>query len=71
MMTMYKRYYRSEGMTLVIAADLCDASAPIRMAWVEPGRNVAIGAMAHTPYQTATARHRLSEAFRLCRKWNG
>ena len=67
-MTTHTRKYGSERLT--IECDMTQASAPIRMTWDGPeydGRFVT----AITPFQTASARHSLNEAFRLCRNWGG
>lgn len=69
----YRRHYRSEGLTLVIAANFAEASSPITAAWVGAGEYPAEDdeRWHSTPYQVADARHRPNEAFRLVRNWQG
>ena len=67
----YRRYYPSEGMSLIICADFSQPASQITAAWVAKGERIEEGdeRWFTTPFQVADARHRVDEAFRLVRNW--
>lgn len=71
---MSRQYYRTEGMSLIVAANWAQASDPIRAAWVEPGEPTPDDSDDRwfgTPFQVADARHDERRALRLVREWRG
>ncbi len=70
----YRRFYPSIGSTVAVKADLAQATAPIYGVWQEPGNaapefdSLDWNMM---PFQTATAKHRIANAFNLVKTWGG
>lgn len=69
----YRRHYRTEGLSLVLRANFSEASSPIAAAWVKSGESIAEDDWRwfSTPYQVADARHSPDKAFGLIRNWRG
>ena len=59
----YTRKYGHERLTL--KCDMTQAASPIYFCWDWDGES----RLHASPYQTASARHLLNEAFRLVRAW--
>jgi len=73
-MQAYRKWYPSEGMSLVVVADFSQASSPINGIWLhknEPIPGKGDDRWFGTPFQVADARHYPAKAFTLIKNWNG